>query len=191
MGTGKEIEDFPLIINSEFDTSRDVFLLPGDGTVYSTNTVVADAVLDNIKQQGIENFKQIKDLGLLSYWEHYKLSDSSTNIVDEWVGLRQESNIRTYDLSSFGVPASAKAVYVKIFVHGSYPALHMTYYKSATATSGHTMNNLTEGQSRAAAEAWQLWMPVEDQKIFIQWRYARATVVKNPAIVQLMISAYI
>ena len=48
MGTGKEIEDFPLIINSEFDTSRDVFLLPGDGTVYATYTVVADAVLDNI-----------------------------------------------------------------------------------------------------------------------------------------------
>ncbi len=191
MATDKEIRDFPIIIGSELDTSKDLFLLPGDGSAYPTSTVVADAVLDNIQQQGIENFKQIKDLGLVSSWDHYKLSDSSTNIVDEWVGLRQESNIRTYDLSSFGVPASAKAVYVKIFVHGSYPALHMTYYKSATATSGHTMNNLTEGRSRAAAEAWQLWMPVEDKKIFIQWRYARATPVRNPAIAQLMLSAYI
>ena len=67
----------------------------------------------------------------------------------------------------------------------------MTYYKSATSTDGHTMNNLENGSSRAAAEAWQLWMPVEDKKIFIRWRYARATVVRDPAIVQLMISAYI
>tara|TARA_B100001989_G_scaffold250386_1_gene227412 strand:+ start:4353 stop:4916 length:564 start_codon:yes stop_codon:yes gene_type:complete len=187
MGTGKEIEDFPLIINSEFDTSRDVFLLPGDGTVYSTNTVVADAVLDNIKQQGIENFKQIKNLGLLSYWEHSKLSNSSTNIVDEFAS-KSESSITTYNLSAFGVPASAKAAYMKIFVHGSYPRLDFTYYKSANSTAGHIMNNFSGG-ARAEAAAWQLWMPVEDQNIFIKWRHANTSIA--PPIIQLMISAYI
>ena len=60
MATDKEIRDFPIIIGSELDTSRDLFLLPGDGSAHPTSTVIVDAVLDNIQQQGIENFKQIK-----------------------------------------------------------------------------------------------------------------------------------
>lgn len=193
MATDKEIKDFPIIIGSEFDTSKDLFLLPGDGSVHPTSTVIADAVLDNLKkQQGLVNHKQIKSLNLFSFWDGFKLSAASTNIVDEWSGLRQESSIRTYDLSNLGIPDNTKAVYVKIFIHGSYPALHMTYYKSSTATSGHTMNNLRKGKSRAAAEAWQLWMPVNEKKIFIKWRYTRATGVSgDPSIVQLMVSSYI
>ena len=68
----------------------------------------------------------------------------------------------------------------------------MTYYKSANATHGHTMNNMSKGESRGTAEAWQLWMPVNEKKIFIKWRYARATGRNgDQAVVQLMISSYI
>ena len=187
MATDKEIRDFPIIIGSELDTSKDLFLLPGDGSAYPTSTVIVDAVLDNIRQQGLVNHKQIKSPNLFSFWDGSKHDNSSTNIVDQF-SSRSESNITTYDLTTFGVPASAKAAYMKIFVHGSHPGLNFTYYKNATSGEGHIMNNFGSG-ARAEAAAWQLWMPVENQSIFIKWRYAHTSI--SPPVIQLMISSYI
>jgi hypothetical protein len=84
------------------------------------------------------------------------------------LGNTSSNQITTYDLSSFGVPESARAANISLYFHSSaHPRLYFYYYNNAQATEGHYFEMFF---SRARIHTFNLWLPVDQQSIYIKWQ---------------------
>jgi len=94
------------------------------------------------------------------------------NLITELSGTAN-NQIITYDLSSFGVPESASAANISLYFNAQVtPALRFHYYNHAQATEGHYFEM---NFSRARIHTFNLWLPVDQQSIYIKWVQQNAT----------------
>lgn len=153
MPNNKQISDLPRISASNFDRDADYVLAQKNGD-YET-------FLSKVKTS-TEVAQNSASLPLFS---------GQTHIADIAAVSQGRRDRSSYDLSSYGVPSTASAAYIRLQQSGqAYPRLWFYYYKNASQSNGHYFEYKYD---RAQETDFYLWVPVDNAKIYIEWVWVR------------------
>ena len=153
MPNNKQISDLPRISANNFDKNSDCILAQLNGD-YPTFLAAVQNATEVAQNSG--------SLTMLNQQKH--VADIAA------VGqARRDRN--SYDLSSYGVPSTANAAYIRLQQSGqAYPRLWFYYYKNAIQPNGHYFEYYYD---RAQETDFYLWVPVDDAKIYIEWVWVK------------------
>lgn len=199
----KQFKDFNSLTSDDYKPNEDFFILPGDGADTPTSLIIVNKAIDNF-----QTFKKIQPVkpdtcrAIMNIRGTAMESASPVIIVDENLrpsNLNQSTdpnfdpatNITTYNIESLGLPPSATAAYLKIFMHAGHQNLDFSYYTNGNGTGGHVVENYQNNVSpRADVHTWFLWVPAEQSNIYINWRGIKGT---NPhgSSFQVLLNSYL
>ena len=183
----KQFKDLPFISSDNYNPDKDFFVVPGNGTNKPTSLVKVNTGIENFEQS--EKIKPVQPNNSFAYLVSIKdekcsmTEDSPVMFVDSVNPISELSRtaITTYDLASLGLPSTATAAFIKIFIHAGYPNVDFEYYTNANGDGGHTMDNYevkTDKYPRGDIHSWSLWVPASNSKIYIKWKNVDARVAR-------------
>ena len=177
----KQFKDFPFISSENYNPDKDFFVVPGNGTDRPTSLIKVNQGIENFERS--DKIKPVQPNNSFAFLgSHGSMSNDSPVMFINSVNPISElsrTTVTTYDLASFGLPSTATAAFIKLYIPAGNPNVDFDYYTNANGDGGHTMDNYevkTRYYPRGDIHTWSLWVPASNSKIYIKWRNVDARV---------------
>ena len=171
----KQFKDFPFISSENYNPDEDFFVVPGNGTNKPTSLIKVNTGIENFEQS--DKIKPVQPNNSFAYLVAGSVMSKNSPVmfVDEKhpQNTLSKTDITTYDLKNQGLPSTATAAFIKIFIHASHPNVDFEYYTDENSENKHTMDNYQKKAAkwpRGDIHTWSLWVPASNSKIYIKWK---------------------